>query len=140
MPRPGSHVIHPDWEQRHRLTATATMTALCVIDREDPDGTPVFDPVTGTTSRPRVTVYSGPCRVQRRSVAESERQSGDQEVTTADYLVVIEHDADPVQVADRVTIGDSSDPTLTGRALTVSAVMRGSLRWERDLICVDDLG
>jgi len=140
MPRPGSHVIHPDWEQRHRPTATATMTAQCVIDREDPDGTPVFDPIAGVTTRPRITVYTGPCRVQRRSVAESERQSGDQEVTTADYLVVIEHDAEDVQVADRVTIGASSDPTLTGHALTVASVMRGSLRFERDLTCVDDLG
>lgn len=140
MPFPTTRVIHPDFEQRHQPTAAATMTARCVIDRPDPDAAPVFDPVTGTTTRARITVHEGPCRVQRRSVAESERTSGDQEVTTADYLVVIEHDADPVLVADRVTITESSDPTLTGHALMVAAVMRGSLRWERDLVCADNLG
>lgn len=142
MPRPGTPVVPAGWEQHHRPVANATMTATCDITRPDPDSPPVFDPETGTTTQPTITVVTqSPCRVQETDTGSaSEAVAAGQQITAHTYLVTLPYPTDEVEIDDTVTITAASDPSLTGRGLTVADVMRGSLLWERDLICVDDQG
>lgn len=147
MPRPGSHVIHLDWARHHRPVAAATHTATVAIRR--PGGTPgVFDPDTGRTPvEPFTSHHSGTARIQVLTAAEQETLVGGQEVTTLGYRVTVDHDAATGAVdfavndlVDVTAVDDNGDPTLVGRTLTVVAVARGSLAWERVLAATDDLG
>lgn len=137
--RPGSTVLHPEWEQHHRPTAESALTAEATLTRPDPDAPPVFDPATGSTTRPVVTVYSGPCRLQALNVGDNATLTGEQQVTGHTYRVSFPYAVDAA-VDDTVTVTAASDPTFTGRALRVTDVTRGSLIWQRDLIATDDLG
>lgn len=139
--RPGSTVIPPGWSEHHRPVAEATMTAVVLIDGP-PTEERVFDKATGTWSTPPRTVLFDdvPCRIQQQR-QPNESTVGDQQVSTHDYLVPV-----PLYVEGLVTDGSHhllvktcEDPDLIGRRLTVTDVMRGSLAWERDLICIDHL-
>lgn len=137
--RPGSSVINPAWEQHHRPTAESVMTADGILTRPDPDADPVFDPATGSTTRPVITVYTGACRLQALDVGDNATLTGEQQVTGHTYRVSLPYPVD-AQVDDTLTVTTASDPTLTGRKLRITDVARGSLVWQRDLIAVDDLG
>lgn len=137
--RPGSTVIDPRWETHHRPTAESVMTGDCVITRPDPAAPPVFDPVTGSTTRPVITVYTGPCRLQALTVADNARLQAEQQTTIHTYQVSLPYAAD-IAVEDTVLVTAASDPTLPTRQLRVTDVTRGSLVWQRDAIASDDLG
>ena len=144
-------VITEDWSAHHRPVMAGTHTATVSLRR--PGGTPgVFDPVTGTfPSTPFAAYYTGPARVQKLSLggAEQIRLAGDQEVSTLGYAVMLDHTLEDtetfgtaVQLDDvcQVTeVDDNGDETLVGRELIVGAIERGSLHWERRLLCTDNL-
>lgn len=142
--RPGTPVMPAAWSAGHRPVVEAAFTASCEIRR--PGGTaPAFDPVTGaSTSTPHAAHYAGPCSVEILPALEQEALTGDQQVTTVGYRVTITYDAAPqLRVDDLVKItavDDNGDPTLVGRALKALSFARGSVAWERDISCVDDLG
>lgn len=141
MTFPGSRVIDPRWSAHHRPVAVGTMTARCTIDR-DGDGAPVWDDETGTWTKPdRVVLYTDmPCRVQQQKQPQ-EASTGGEEVTTHDYLVPVPVSVVGVKVGHQVLVDACPDDlSLVGRRLTVTDVQRGSLVWERDLICIDWLG
>jgi hypothetical protein len=134
MPRPGSHVLHPDFEARNAPVAAGTQTATCVITGPA-SGPPVFNAGTGMSQPPVGTQhYAGSCRVQRLDDQITTTEGGDQ-VTTRQYLVAIDWWAYAVKVGDLVTVTDSNDPMLAAGHVTVQRVIRGSLRFERDLYC-----
>jgi hypothetical protein len=115
------------------------MTATCTI--RHPGGTRVFDAATGlTTTTPLIPFYSGVCRVQALAVGDNRADVAGQQVSSAGYLITVPWSVDEAEVDDLVTVTASGDGSLTGRTLTVTTVQRGSLRFERDLICLDDLG
>lgn len=137
MPRPGTPVFHRDWSAHNRPTAGLQCTAACVITRPSTEAG-VFDPVTGkTTLLPPVTVYTGPCRVQSAtSLQPSEEVFAGESVQVVDYRVTLPWPVDGLQVDDRVQVTESlEDPSLLAVELRVRQIVRGTLAWQRDLIC-----
>lgn len=151
MPRPqqalgraGTPVIPPGWQQAHGAVVAKTWTVGCEIRHPGGTKTGPLDPTTGsypvTANTPH---FSGNARVQALSLQDTARLVADQEITTAGYLVAVDLSADAVKVDDVVTIVTvpaDADQTLVDRSLTVKSVVRGSLAWERDLVCIDNLG
>ena len=141
--RPGTPVIPCDWGPSHQPVVAKTLTGTCTIRR--PGGTKdTFNQTTGTWSvTPYAPHYTGGCRIQILSVEERNELFADEPLTTVGYRVVVDLDASSeTHVADLVEvtgIGGSGDPTLTGRSLTVRSFSRGTLAWERDLVCVEAL-
>jgi hypothetical protein len=145
MPLPGTRAFPTGWEAHHRPTAEATFTALCEITA-DPVGQGPWNPDTGTYDpAPRVVLHTGvPCRVQELRQPQ-EARTGEQRVTSHDYLVPVPASIANVAVGHQVKVTGFTDPTggdpsLLGRPLVVTDVQRGSVIWERDLICIDNLG
>lgn len=154
MPRPLGHpgrstpVIEPGWAATHRPIVEGTFGATISIRR--PGGTPgVFDPVTGTTATtPFEAHYTGSARVQVLPALEQTRVAADQELTTVGYRLSVAYDADiePVTggvvncLVDITAVDENGQPSLVGVTLTVRSIERGSLAFERDLLCTDDLG
>lgn len=144
MPLQRTRVIPTGWSGHHRPVVAGTFTATCAIRR--PGGVPgVFDPETGETpTTAHDPHYTGGCRVQVLPSLEQEAVTGDQEVTTVGYRVSIGYNVTPdLAVGDLVkvtAVDDNGDPTLVDRSLRVESFSRGSLMWERDLVCIDDLG
>lgn len=141
--RPGSTVIPAGWEAHHAAVAEAAMPDLCIVTGDGPPA--VWDPDTNTaTPGARVTVYDdparpgagAPCRVQRLARADALVVAAEQGIPAADYLVAI-RDTAGVRVGQRVQVTRSGDADLTGAGvfLRVEGVVRGSLRFERDLFC-----
>ena len=140
---PNHQVIPPGWEQAHRPVAVSTMTGVCRV--HGPDGPPAWP--SETPSSGPVYASDVPCRVQAL-VSSTEAEAVTQKVTTRRYLVTL-----PVSRVPDLTVTDTGpwvtvtgyqpgyegDPHLVGRRLKVVDVQRGTLLWERDLICSDDL-
>lgn len=130
----GVQVIPDGWEARHAPIAEDTATAEVAIwsgavpqwrwdDAEQKQVRDLGD-----------ELWSGLARVQqRRNTAITE--AGSQDVTTHAYLVTLPRD---VPLGQWVQVVESSDPELG--LLRVVDVLKGSLRWERDLLCTDNLG
>ena len=120
-----------------------TWTSRCTIRR--PGGVKgAFDTETGTypITQP-APHFAGKARVQVLNAQDRQTLIADEPVTTVGYRVVITVEATAVKVEDVVTItclDANGDPTLEGHELIVKAFARGSLAWERDLICIDNLG
>jgi hypothetical protein len=136
MPRPGSRVIPAGWEARHRPVAEGTFTATITFRR--PSGAAAFDPATGTGTRPATVIYSGPCRIQElprehTTIAAAER------ITWRRYRVSLTIQATGLRLDDVGTVDTATDPSLVGRGLRVIDVERGSLTFQRDLTCTDNL-
>lgn len=139
-------VVPPDWAAHHRPVSAGAMTAT--VEIRPAGGTPgAFNDTTGKRdpATPFAAHYTGPARIQPQPVLGTQQTiSGGQEISSLTYLVAIElAGADGCKVGDLVkvtAVDDNGDPTLVDRTLTVEGVARGSLSWERDLVCTDDLG
>lgn len=135
MPLSNTSMFHPQFEARHRPTANGQLTAECVITR--PSSTPnAWDDAAGQNVYPTPSsVYSGACRVQRQAEATAVTVA-DRTVPVAGFVVVIPTTAALVQVNDVVEVTVCvGDPALVGRTLKVRYALRGSITWQRDLIC-----
>lgn len=134
--------IPADWSAHHRPVLAGTRTATVTLRR--PGGTPgAFDPVTGTRpNTPFPAYYTGSARVQVLPANDQVRLLGEQEVSTLGYQVSLDHEVTGIQLDDLLTVtavDDNGDDDLVGRELTVESIERGSLHWERRLLCTDDL-
>lgn len=132
MPLPNTRVIHPDWSEHHRPTATGTMTATCTITRGGGEGT--TDPDGTWTPGAPTTVYTGACRMQALTTNERIEVAGDTQTTVRRYLLAVEYDTDQVEIGDTVTITAAVDVDAVGMTLRVVDVRYGSEQWQRDLI------
>lgn len=135
-------VIPTDWSEHHRGVLETTRTATVQI--RQPGGTAgTFDPATGTrTVTPNTAYYTGLARIQVLGSAEQVREVAEQQVSSMAYAVTLDHSLVGVQLDDLVrvlVVDDNGDAELVGRDLTVHAIERGSLHWERRLLCSDDL-
>lgn len=143
--RPGTRVFPKDFEASHAVVVAKAATATIMIFDPATGPGPVMNPdFTYPDLPPGAAIYgqetTGPnARIQVLGAQESAALAVDEEVVTAGYLIVIDHSADiPLNAVVEVTA--SSDATLVGvRRLVVRKVARGSVRWERDLWCVDTL-
>jgi len=138
--RPGTPVIPADWETSHAPVVSKTMTTPCVIRNAQP-GTPAFDVALGHSVRPAgFVLYTGNSRVQVLNAQDAGARIGEQDQQTAAYLVVIDREAANIPLGATIEFPTATDPTLLGnRRLVVRKTARGSLRFERDLYCVDDM-
>lgn len=139
-PLQGSKVVPDRWAEHHRPAAEALL-----VDRgrlRHAGGTSAFDPVTGLrATAPPAAYFEGPCRVQVLAAQEARATVGGQQVSTVAYRVTVPVDVTEVAVDDVFTADAcEADGSLIGRSLRVAAVARGSLIWQRDLTCIDDLG
>ena len=137
-------VIPADWAAHHRQVAIGTMTATVTI-RPSGSTAGALDPDTGKrASEARPAHYTGGARLQALPAVPAERESGEQQITVAGYLVTVELAASAAtKVGDviKVTaVDDNGDPALVDRELRVTGVGPGSLAWERDLFASLDLG
>lgn len=146
-PLPNHHVIPTGWAAAHRPVAVSTMTGVGDLHAAD---LPPRYPATEPTPGPRYATAL-PCRVQQLE-REQDATAAGQQVTTRQYLVTL-----PVSEVPAVGLAlnasgpwftltgylpgraQDGDPSLVGRALKVISIQRGTLLWERDLICEDDL-
>ena len=137
MPLQGARVIPVGWEAHHRPVLETTWTATVTFRRAS--GPAVFDPATGSTAQPKTVVFTGLVQIQHHeTTAAGSTVAGAEKITSHDYQVSgpVEMDLLPDDVG---TVDASNDPTLTGRELRVTDIQRGSLLFQRDVICTDNL-
>lgn len=144
MPFKNTRVIPIGWSQHHRPVANGSMTARCEITRvTGPDPWP---PTDDPPQRPIVWPTGddlGRCRVQEID-AVKEPATIAQTAGVRSYLVTVPIDGLPQlkagEQSDIVTITEcDDDPLLVGRVLRITDIQHGSLMFERDLVCTDDL-
>jgi len=139
--RPGTAVIPPAWEADHAVVAAKTFTATVKIwpRATAPD---IKDDLSYDDAGSPSPVYVGGARIQVLSGGRdaANQMIGDQAVSSVAYLVAIDREAAPIRRGYVVEVVTSNDATLQdGRRLAVERVDRGSLRFERDLYCTDQL-
>jgi hypothetical protein len=137
MPRPGSRVIPADWEAHHQPVLETTRTATITFRRTT--GPSVMDPANGTSTQPTAIVFTGTCRIQEHQINAHTVVAGAEVITTHAYQVSLDVAAD-LRKNDIGTVDSCNDATLVGRELRVDDLQRGSLLFERTVICIDDLG
>lgn len=146
--RPGTQVIPSKWSQAARIVIGKTRTGCCTLRHQG--STPGdFDSETGTypDAVPHAGYWSGTCRVQVAPLLGGQAQDAAGEpVTTVGYMVAVDVKADDpddeIRIGDLVRVDaldDNGDPSLIGRDLTVVSIARGTLAWERDLGCLDQV-
>ena len=110
-----------------RALAESLMTDTCTITREDPEA-PEPEPDPDTLVIPpkaRITVYSGKCRVQIKSIiaTSTESDAGERQSTTQEFELQLPvdgtADVSKNDVAEVITA--SNDDSLVGRMFTVTA-------------------
>jgi len=138
--RPGTPVIPAGWQQAHGAVAAKTMTAI--VNLRNPGSTSTFNPTGRRTEYTPLAAYATAqaARVQAQTsrAVQPGKEQAEETLQVAGYLVTITLDrpADQEPAAgDLVDVTASDDPLLTGRTLKVADVVRGSLRFERDLFC-----
>lgn len=146
--RPSTRVIPVAWSTDHAPVATKAMNATCELI---PPGTGplVFDQAEKVSRRTEVDPsYVGPCRIQKLNAQDRNQAVAEQTVTTVGYLVTLSlgvlddngaPTADTATAAHRVCVtANPNGPDLVGEYLTITSIVRGSERFEVDLICVED--
>lgn len=139
--RPGTTVVPPNWETDHATVVAKTLTAVVEIRPRASMPATINDDLSYTPAASPAPAYSGRARIQVLNGEESVKVLGEQVRATVAYLVVIDRSAGPIERGHMVKVLAASDPTLLepGRRLVVERLDRGSLRWERDLYCIDEL-
>lgn len=142
MPFPGSRVIPNGWSAHHRPVAEGTMTARVRFRDPAQDTKGEFDDSNGKFPTTKATPYlDTACRAQQQKQPQV-ATTGQQKISTHDYLIAVPIDGTSTVRAGHIGViyECPDDPTLIGRELRITDVQRGSLMWERDLICTDHLG
>lgn len=137
--RPGTPLFVDGWEGAHAVVVGKAATAEIIV-WAPADGSPSVNPDLSYGTATDDALYTGHARVQVLNIGDSSKVFGEEYQTRAGYLVVIDREADSsIDRGAVVEITSCTDPSLEaeGRRLVVARVDRGSLRWERDLYCVD---
>ena len=132
---PNTRVIPAGWAEHHRPTAAGTMTVPCTIKRSvGPPPYPLPENWTGLD-----TLHVTVCRVQELK-REGQAVPADQPTTIREYLVPVPLvNAEGTALPD-LKVGEQGDIVYAaGRELRITNIMFGSLEFERDLVCVDNL-
>lgn len=138
--RPGWQLLPDGWEAHHTPVAAQQMTGTCHI--WSGPATRTTDPTTGEVVwgyGTRLTTGPVPVRLQQL-VTDSDQPAGGQQVTTHRYRATLSRPTDSPSTQWILEVVTSSDASLTGLHLQVIDILRGTLRWQRDLIATDNLG
>lgn len=129
-PFAGTRIIPSRWAEHHRPVVAGTQTAAAVFKRisDGPAPWPTPEDWPGAT-----TIWETTVRVQ-----ELNRETGpipaNQPTKLREYMVSAPLDGPELRA------GEQGDVVyVIGRQLRISSIMFGSLEFERDLICVDNL-
>lgn len=137
----GRAVVLPDgWDQAHRRVPAGIMPD--VVSLRAPGGAPTWSEADHQTEVvPSGAFATGvPARISAIGAGETP-QVVDEHVNVAGYNVFLPLDADGVDLV--VTNGEANtlldvtgslDPTLVGKTLRVTGMVRGSTRFERHLL------
>jgi hypothetical protein len=125
---------------RGRFLAEDLMRDEVTITRAT--GSASFDENTGReTAGTPTTVYTGPCRVQRRNVAEQTPEAGERTVTVQDVELHVPVTATGIDVGDLATINSAAlDPELVGRRFRVVGLAHKTFATARRLRCEEVTG
>lgn len=144
-PRDGIELIPDDWEARHKPVVDGSRTAVVEVWAGPAAGEKdwTYDSDTkkdvenhGSQLFASETVTA---RIQRLA-ADSQEVVGGQKVTHRRYLVPMDREiAEGLTTRTRLRVVECSDPLLEGVYLYVQDIQKGSLRWERDLVCLENL-
>lgn len=141
--RPGTRVIPVEWEADHAVVAEKTLTGVCSIYPPPGEGgaEPVMAADLSWTVPDVDPLYAGvACRVQHHTSMTNPQDQAGQGVMVSEYLVVVPSMVEGVGVRAVIVFTTGSDPDLLATpALYVRDPLMGTLRFERDFICVDDL-
>jgi hypothetical protein len=132
-------VIPANWEESHAVVVGKTFTADVIVWAAADDSPSINADLSYSTASD-TQLYDDTARIQVLNIGDSSKVFGEEYQSKAGYLVVIDREADSdIDRGCVVEVTKSSDPSLleAGRRLAVARVDRGSLRWERDLYCVD---
>lgn len=116
-----------------RTAAEALMLDAVTITRAT--GTTTFDEATGReTAGTPTSVWTGPCKVQRRNVAERTGEAGERLVTTQDVEIHVPIAATGIRVGDVAEITTATlDAELVGRRFRVTGLADKSFATARRL-------
>lgn len=122
-----------------RAHAESLMVDSATVRRIDPDNPTTTDPVTLEEVPNYVTVWSGPCRVQRSgALSQQETSPGGYEFGVGSILAQLPLSATGIVRGDTLTVtavGDISDPDLVGVVTTVQANLTKTHATKRTLVC-----
>lgn len=137
--RPGTRVIPTNWETEHAQVVEGTFTATVSIWEPNASAvTSVNDDLTVTVTEADPIATAVPARIQALKAEDTRALVGDQEQITNGYLVAIGRDLD-IPVKAIVLVVTATDTDFVGRRMRVHKLDHGSLRFERDLYCTEDL-
>lgn len=139
LPFPSTRVFHRDFSTHHQPVANGRMTATCRVEK--PGIGTTWDSTTESTvpAAPTVIIASSICAVQEYMRAKAADQAG-QVVTERRYRVSLPADVPKIEVKSHVVILTATgDANMVGRTFYIDDVLFGSERFERDLICLDNL-
>lgn len=134
-PLPGWSVIPAGFEAHHRPVVKQTFTALCHIQRPNPEPAPFPEPDDWPAM---VTVWSGMCRLQQLQREGSPSPLG-QPSQTRDYLLALPFENGQGVALPPVRTGERGDIALVaGRTFNFLQPMTGSILWENDFKVVEN--
>lgn len=136
MPLEGSRVMPAGWEAHHRPVLETTRTATITFRRFT--GTTTFDAATGSSTRASIVVFTGEVRIQEHQVTAHAIVAAAERITTHHYQVSGPVEMD-LEIDDVGTVDAANDPSLVGREFRVVDIQRGSLLFQRDVFCTDNL-
>lgn len=129
-PLPGWQVIPKKLAEHHAPTVNATMTEMGTIYRVT-SGPPPYPKPAGWTNRQ--ALHTTEFRVQQLN-REGGGTPGEQPTRERSYLLTAPLGVPKLQTGER---GDVIE--VAGREFRVQQVMFGSLLWEIDILCTDNL-
>lgn len=140
QPRAGLALIPDGFEQLGAQVADGSHTASVELWSGPADGDPEWVYAGGTETRNHGSLLTSATARVQRLLSEAEQAAGEQDVTTRRYLLGLSLDLAEITLRARVKVVDSGDAQLNGRYLSVVDILGGSLRFERHLVCIDNLG
>jgi hypothetical protein len=129
-------VIPDGWSAHHAPVSQGAMQ--CDVALEMP-GESTWTPEDGFTPATPVVTWSGRARIQANANAPAQPLTGDQNVTTTTYLIVIPRTAPQPDIEKVRVVVTAVDPngdfSLVGKRFIIQSVETGTQVWERDLTC-----
>lgn len=133
--RPGWPAPLDGWAAVHQPVAEKTMTGATVEIRE-PGTTQQWDADTEQmVAAPRIPYWSGGARIQALNTQGRLVSAAEDPESVAGYLVAVPADVAPSEGHLIRVAACDADSALVERTLTVDQVVRGSHRFQRDLLC-----
>lgn len=132
--RPGTPVIPAAWQAIGATVFADTFD--CTVKVGPAGGAPAWNEATGQTETPMANpIYDGPASISVAANSTATVDVADDQIPLVRYLVELPVDTAAITDEHFVLVVASPDPMLTGRRLDINAVVRGSRRFTRLLLC-----